>query len=119
MVPVSREQLEQELLEWARRNVEEAARLVPAEIPITKLVMRGPAGAALLREARTGCWDLVVVGQSGRRHRLVGSVGERLNRRSGVPVLIVHDEPSQARREWRAGLPVWPLQRRRPQPRTA
>jgi nucleotide-binding universal stress UspA family protein len=119
VLPVTREELERELIEWARRNVEEAARLVPEEIPITKLVTRGPAGGALLREARTGRWDLVVVGQSGRRHRLVGSVGERLGRRSDVPVLVVHDEPSEPRRERRGGLPVWPRRRRRPQPRTA
>jgi nucleotide-binding universal stress UspA family protein len=97
VLPVSRDRLEQELVRWAERNVEEAARLVPEHIPITKLVTDGRPGAALLREARTGRWDLVVVGQSHRRRRLLGSVGERLNRRSGVPVLVVHQNPSEAR----------------------
>jgi nucleotide-binding universal stress UspA family protein len=97
VLPVSRDRLEQELLSWAERNVEEAARQVPEHIPITKLVTRGRAAAALLREARTGCWDLVVVGKSHGRRRLLGSVGVRLNRRAGVPVLVVHEDPSDVR----------------------
>jgi nucleotide-binding universal stress UspA family protein len=119
VLPVSRDRLEQELLEWAERNVEEAARLVPTDIPITKLVTRGRPGAALLREARTGRWDLVVVGQSHRRRRWLDSVGERLNRRSGVPVLVVHEDQSEARRDGRAGLLPQPRRRRRAHPKIA
>lgn len=119
VVPVSRERLEQELLEWARRNVEEAARLVPDEVPITKLVTRGAPGKALLREARSGCWDLVVVGQSSRRRRLFRSVGDRLARRSGVPVLVVHEEPAKPRRRRRAALRLRPRRRPGAQPRAA
>jgi nucleotide-binding universal stress UspA family protein len=118
VVPVTRERLEQELLEWARRNVEEAARVVPDEVPITKLVTRGAPGKALLREARSGCWDLVVVGQSSRRRRLFRSVGDRLGRRSSVPVLVVHEERDQPRRR-RAGLRLRPRRRRGAQPRAA
>jgi nucleotide-binding universal stress UspA family protein len=104
VLPVSRERLERELLEWAGRNVEEAARLVPDEVPITKLVTRGAPGKALLRESRSGCWDLVVVGQSSRRRRLLRSVGDRLQRRSGVPVLVVHEGSAEPRTRRRAGL---------------
>jgi nucleotide-binding universal stress UspA family protein len=117
-LPVSRDRLEQDLLRWAERNVEEAARLVPEHIPITKLVARGRPGAALLREARTGCWDLVVVGQSHRRRRLLSSVGERLNRRSGVPVLVVHEDRDEAH-PGHAGLLPQPRGRRRAQPKIA
>jgi nucleotide-binding universal stress UspA family protein len=97
VLPVSRAQLERQLVEWAQDNVEQAARLVPRQIPVTKLVTRGAPGRALLREARTGCWDLVVVGESRRRFRwpLSGRVGERLNRRSPTPVLVVHEEPDE------------------------
>ena len=119
VVPVSRERLEQELLQWARRNVEDAARLVPGEVPITKLVTRGAPGKALLREARSGCWDLVVVGQSSRRRRLLRSVGDRLKRRSGVPVLVVHEEPAEPRRNRRLGLRLRPRRRRPAQPSAA
>jgi nucleotide-binding universal stress UspA family protein len=120
VLPVSRDRLEQELLTWAQQNVEEAARQVPEHIPITKLVTRGRAAAALLREARTGCWDLVVVGRSHGRRRLLGSVGERLNRRAGVPVLVVHEDPSDVRPD-RPAAGVVPQARRSrgTQPRTA
>ena len=115
VLPVSRAQLEQQLIEWAQRNVEAAAKLVPEEIPLTKIVARGSPGRALLREARTGVWDLVIVGQAHREHRpLLERVGERLNRRSPTPVLVVHEEPREpapARRRWR--------RRRRTQVRTA
>ena len=120
VLPVTREQLERELVEWAARNVEDAAQNVPQEIPITKLVTRGPAGAALLREAQSGCWDLVVVGQSHRRHWPLGAVGDRLNRRSDVPVLVVHEEEEEEPRRGRLAsrLPQ-PRRRRRAQPSAA
>jgi nucleotide-binding universal stress UspA family protein len=115
VLPVSRRQLEQELVEWAQRNVEAAAKLVPEEIPVTKLVAHGSPGRALLREARTGCWDLLIVGHSHHsRMPLLERVGERLNRRSPVPVLVVHEDgPGRAstRRRW--------LRRRGTQVRTA
>jgi nucleotide-binding universal stress UspA family protein len=119
VLPVSRERLEEELLKWAERNVEEAARHVPAEIPITKLVTRGRPGAALLKEARTGCWDLVVVGESRRRHRLLRSVGQWLGRRIGVPVLVVHEDGSEPRRGRRGGLLPQLRRDRRAQPKIA
>ncbi len=98
-------ELEQQLVEWAQRNVEDAARLVPEEIPVTKLVCHGSPCRALLREARRGNWDLVIVGQAHRARRpLLERVGERLNRRSPTPVLVVHeqpqDEPLRSRRRW-------------------
>jgi nucleotide-binding universal stress UspA family protein len=115
MLPISRAQLDQQLIDWAQRNVEEAAKAVPEEIPVTKIVSRGSPGRALLREASTGCWDLVVVGQSHHAHRpLFERVGERLNRHSDTPVLVVHEEsldPKPPRRRW--------LRRRRTQVRTA
>jgi nucleotide-binding universal stress UspA family protein len=115
VMPISRSQLEEQLVEWAQRNVEDAAKLVPEEIPVTKIVSHGSPGRALLREARTGLWDLVIVGQAHRHRRpLFERVGERLNRRSDTPVLVVHEEPREprpARRRWRRG--------RRTQVRTA
>jgi nucleotide-binding universal stress UspA family protein len=111
VLPVSRSELEGQLLDWAEHNVEEAERLVPEEIPVTKLVKRGRAGRALLEEARTGCWDLVIVGQADRPMRpRFARVGEWLNHRSPTPVLVVHEEPAAARP---------PHGRRRAQVRTA
>ena len=98
--PASRSQLCDEMLEWAQECVETATASVPAEIPVTKLITHGDACAALRREAERGCWDLVVVGQSARRHRLRASVGDRLDRHA-TPVLVVHEDPSEPRRDGR------------------
>ena len=96
--------------------MEAAAKLVPEEIPVTKIVAHGSPGRALLREARSGrLGPRRSSGQAHREHRpLLERVGERLNRRSPTPVLVVHEEPLEpapARRGWR--------RRRRTQVRTA
>jgi nucleotide-binding universal stress UspA family protein len=93
--PASRCQLAEEMVDWAQECVDAATELVPAEIPVTKLVAHGDPAAALCREADSGCWDLIVVGQSARRFRLRAPLGERLGRHA-TPVLVVHDEPSHA-----------------------
>ena len=94
--PASRSQLRAETERWAQRCVDKATDLVPAEIPVTKLVTHGDPAAALRREADSGNWDLIVVGQSSRRFRLFRSVGARLCN-CATPVLVVHDEPSASR----------------------
>jgi nucleotide-binding universal stress UspA family protein len=96
--PASRSQLCDEMVDWAQKCVETATALVPAEIPVTKLVAHGDPCAALRKEAEGGCWDLVVVGQSARPHRLRSSIGERLERHA-TPVLVVHEEPPEAPRK--------------------
>jgi nucleotide-binding universal stress UspA family protein len=117
MLPVSRPELDRQLISWAERNIERAAAQVPEEIPITKIVSRGKPGRALLREAETGCWDLVIVGQSHHKHRpLLERVGERLNRDSSTPVLVVHEDPLEPARPSRRGRL---RRRRRAQVRTA
>jgi nucleotide-binding universal stress UspA family protein len=94
--PASRSQLCDEMLCWAQECVEDATALVPDEIPVTKMVTRGDPSAALRKEAETGCWDLLVVGQSARRFRLRRPVGSRLDRHD-TPVLVVHEERSAPR----------------------
>jgi nucleotide-binding universal stress UspA family protein len=98
--PASRTQLCDEMLGWAQECVEEATALVPDEIPVTKLVTCGDACAALRKEAEKGCWDLIVVGQSARRHRVRGPVGARLDRHA-TPVLVVHEESPKPPRKRR------------------
>jgi nucleotide-binding universal stress UspA family protein len=94
--PASRSQLCDEMVKWACECVDAATELVPDEIPVTKLVTHGEPSAALRQEAEKGCWDLIVVGQSARRHRFRNSVGARLDRYP-TPVLVVHEEPESPR----------------------
>jgi nucleotide-binding universal stress UspA family protein len=91
--PASRSQLRAETEQWAQKCVEAATDVVPREIPVTKLVTHGDPAAALRREAETGNWDLIVVGQSSKRFRLFRPVGARLEG-SATPVLVVHDGPA-------------------------
>jgi nucleotide-binding universal stress UspA family protein len=93
--PASRSQLRAETEQWAQKCVEAATDVVPREIPVTKLVTHGDPAAALRREAESGNWDLIVVGQSSRRFRLFRPVGARLEG-CATPVLVVHDEPAAA-----------------------
>jgi nucleotide-binding universal stress UspA family protein len=93
--PASRSQLRAETERWAQKCVDAATDLVPTEIPVTKLVSHGDPAAALRREAESGNWDVVVVGQSARRFRLFRPVGARLEG-CPTPVLVVHEEPAAA-----------------------
>jgi nucleotide-binding universal stress UspA family protein len=98
IMPITRAELAQELEEWAERNLCAAEKVVPQDVPVTKLLCHGSPWKALLRQAHSGEWDLIVVGQTHRAWwpRFLARVGERLNRRSPVPVLIVHEEPHEA-----------------------
>jgi nucleotide-binding universal stress UspA family protein len=97
IMPITRAELEQELVKWAEGNLAAAEEAVPKEIPVTKLLCQGSPWRALLREARSGCWDLVVVGQTDRAWwpPFLARVGERLSRRSPTPVLVVHEQPRE------------------------
>jgi nucleotide-binding universal stress UspA family protein len=99
VVPQSREGMCQQLERWACKVMETATSVVPSEIPVTKLVTRGDPAAALLREAESGNWDLVVVGQAACPLRLPFQrpVGERL-RDIATPVLVVHEKPEPVAR---------------------
>jgi nucleotide-binding universal stress UspA family protein len=106
IMPITRAELAQELVEWAQRNLAAAEETVPKDIPVTKMLAHGSPWRALLHEARGGNWDLVVVGQTHRPWwpPFLARVGERLNRRSPTPVLVVHEEPpapvAAKRRGW-------------------
>jgi nucleotide-binding universal stress UspA family protein len=93
-VPQSRAGMCEQLEGWACKCIEAAIKAIPDDVPVTKLMTRGDPAEALLREAERGDWDLVVVGQTTRKHRVPFQrpVGERLGDVS-VPVLVVHAEP--------------------------
>jgi nucleotide-binding universal stress UspA family protein len=84
----------------ARRQLDELAALtkLPADRTVTKAIVGTPVDQILAYMAAEHI-DLVVVGTHGRGlvgHLLLGSVAERIVRRSPVPVLTVHGEARAA-----------------------
>jgi universal stress protein A len=70
--------------------------------PVSAHVLQGEPVAEIVRHAREGRCDLLVLGTHGRAgmSRLVlGSVAERVARRSPCPVLVVHDHEAIEGRE--------------------
>lgn len=85
---IEAEEREATLDRWRADAERRAGRSVSAR------VLRGEPAAEIVRHAREERCDLLVVGTHGRTgmSRLVlGSVAERIGRRSPCPVLLVHD----------------------------
>ena len=97
------------LSDLIRENAENEMKefLATLELPpgaqVTHRMCSGEPAQRLVEEARTGGYDLIVVGTHGRAgvlHLLLGSTAERLIRLSPVPVLVV---PPKARESGKPG----------------
>jgi nucleotide-binding universal stress UspA family protein len=76
----------QSMLDGARDSV-------PEDVPVSAILNRGVASAALVDETRTGHHDLLVMGSRGRgeiQSLLLGSVSHDVLQASSIPVLVVH-----------------------------
>jgi nucleotide-binding universal stress UspA family protein len=74
-----------------QKILDRAVDVVPVDVPVVKLVRRGPVATTILAEARRGEHDAIVIGSSGRgslRSWLAGSTVRRVTRASPVPVLV-------------------------------
>jgi nucleotide-binding universal stress UspA family protein len=99
--PVSLERLGDQVERAHVRMLGHAADRVPPDIPVTKLLRRGPAASAILDEARNRNYDLIVIGSRGRgelRSLLLGSVVHAVLQSSPLPVLVVSRTEERERR---------------------
>ena len=81
---------EQEELGKALR---EAADGVPDDLSVTTQLLDGDPARELLRLAREGDFDVIVMGSRGRGRvtaALLGSVSNRVMHDAGVPVIVIH-----------------------------
>ena len=92
-VPVNLDELDQQAERNYERLLDDGVAIVPDDLPVTTLLKRGAADAAIVEQARAGRHDLIVMGSRGRsdfRSLLLGSVSHHVLQSSPVPVLVVH-----------------------------
>jgi nucleotide-binding universal stress UspA family protein len=83
----------------AEATLRAARERIGDEIPVTTVVGRGTAAAAILKRAVDGTHDLIVMGSRGRggaAAALLGSVSHNVLHHSRLPVLIVHADAGTA-----------------------
>jgi nucleotide-binding universal stress UspA family protein len=89
----SPQSLEKTALDAARKELEALVKELQSPVPITHRLEVGEAGAAILRVAESGGFDLIVMGTHGRRglpRLLLGSVAQKVIARAHCPVLTLH-----------------------------
>jgi nucleotide-binding universal stress UspA family protein len=75
------------------RRLHAAADSVPNDLPLTHRLLDGDPGKEILRAAREGDHDLIVMGSRGRGRvtsALLGGVSRRVMHEAPVPVMVVH-----------------------------
>jgi nucleotide-binding universal stress UspA family protein len=80
-------------------HLDAAVDTLPADLPVTKLLVHGRPGPALVHQARVGNHDLVVVGSRGlsaAASLVLGSVSGYVLHHLRGAALVVHDEPVTA-----------------------
>ena len=77
-----------------------AAETLPEDVSVTTLLVEGPPARALIERARSGAFDLIVMGSHGhgRLHQsLLGCVSQKVLHASPIPVLLIRaPEPEPA-----------------------
>lgn len=97
LVSVDAAGLAQETMAAHARVLERAIGRVPQCVSVTRLLIHGSPGPAIVEQAERGAHDLIVMGSRGRSEvgsLVLGSVSHHVVHGSAIPVLICHGEPS-------------------------
>ena len=85
----------QELQESSQKSLDRVAEKYQGDVAISTELRNGPPFVEILRCAREGDYDLIVIGTHGRSglaHVLLGSVAEKVVRKASCPVLTVRPD---------------------------
>jgi nucleotide-binding universal stress UspA family protein len=77
----------------------DAVERVPDDVPVTRILAHGRPGPEIVRQARAGHNDLVVVGSRGRgtaRSLVLGSVSSYVLHHLSGAALVIHEDPVPA-----------------------
>jgi nucleotide-binding universal stress UspA family protein len=76
----------------AEQALAESVRLVPADIPLRKILRHGHAGPEIVAQARNADYDAILLGARGvgRIGALIGSVSSYVLHNAQVPVFVAH-----------------------------
>jgi len=89
---------QRQLTESAEANLREREAMVPEETPTRIVVTHGEAGHEIVRVAKEEGVDLIVMathGATGWRHRIFGTVTEKVVRNAHCSVLTAYCEPPE------------------------
>jgi nucleotide-binding universal stress UspA family protein len=94
-----------------------AAATLPDDVSVTTLLVEGPPARALVERARSGAFDLIVMGSHGhgRLHTsLLGCVSQKVMQASPIPVLLIRAAQEEqatapAVAQVDSSLPIFPI----------
>jgi nucleotide-binding universal stress UspA family protein len=75
-----------------RRRLDAAVARIPADVSVKTLYRRGKAGPEIIKAAREGDYDAIILGARGvgRVHALLGSVSHYVLHHADIAVFVAH-----------------------------